>query len=358
MRRQRGARIYGPYKHGRRWRAVTRGGGKELVASFPTKEEAELAIASFNAAKQGRTIGMAIDAYIADLERRGCRPVSVSASTQRLARLIPATERARPLRELTAARAKRLYLALVDPERGMAVDTHHNSHREATQLCAWLIKVGWMSSNPFAAVEKIGRKKQGRPQLTANEARAFAAIAVPFAEDGDVAALGGMLCLLLGLGNSEVINRVGRDVDDEGKLLWVPFGKTKARRRVVEVPPLLREALRRRLDAIDGHERLIPYEKCAFTRAVNRILRLAGVPTVGTHGLRATHASLAIEAGATSHMVAKTLGHASPRMTEQHYIRPEVTASASARRAGAALGTGSSRSVTMPTKPEESRDPN
>lgn len=53
---------------------------------------------------------------------------------------------------------------------------------------------------------------------------------------------------------------------------------------------------------------------------VKRLCRLAGVPVVCTHSLRGLHASVATDAGATSHMVAAALGHSSPAITQAHYI--------------------------------------
>ena len=53
---------------------------------------------------------------------------------------------------------------------------------------------------------------------------------------------------------------------------------------------------------------------------VTRICKLAGVPRVTPHGLRGTAATIAREAGATSQLVAATLGHASPAIIEAAYI--------------------------------------
>ena len=48
---------------------------------------------------------------------------------------------------------------------------------------------------------------------------------------------------LLGLRASEVTDRVVRDLDDNGRLLWIEFGKTKRSRRTLEIPALLRPYL-------------------------------------------------------------------------------------------------------------------
>jgi hypothetical protein len=53
---------------------------------------------------------------------------------------------------------------------------------------------------------------------------------------------------------------------------------------------------------------------------VERLCSKAGVPVVCTQSLRGLHASVATDAGATSHVVASALGHSSPAVTHAHYI--------------------------------------
>jgi len=67
-------------------------------------------------------------------------------------------------------------------------------------------------------------------------------------------------------------------------------------------------------------------------RAVQRICRAAGVPKVPAHGLQGTHATLAVGAGATSHLVAAALGHESFTTTARHYARPDAIESAQQER--------------------------
>jgi integrase len=52
-----------------------------------------------------------------------------------------------------------------------------------------------------------------------------------------------MTAFLLGLRASEVTDRVVRDLDDDGRLLWIEFGKTKRSRRTLEIPAILRPYL-------------------------------------------------------------------------------------------------------------------
>jgi integrase len=61
--------------------------------------------------------------------------------------------------------------------------------------------------------------------------------------------------------------------------------------------------------------------------AVRRICRFAGTPLVGPHGLRGTHATLAVEAGVTGDAVAASVGHGSLAVTAGHYAKAEAITS-------------------------------
>ena len=58
----------------------------------------------------------------------------------------------------------------------------------------------------------------------------------------------------------------------------------------------------------------------------------AQVPVVCTQSLRGLHASVATDAGATSHVVASALGHSSPAVTHAHYIDGATARRARTRR--------------------------
>jgi integrase len=49
-----------------------------------------------------------------------------------------------------------------------------------------------------------------------------------------------LLALVIGMRANEIVSRVVRDLDDDGKLLWIPDSKTEAGRRRLQVPELLR----------------------------------------------------------------------------------------------------------------------
>ena len=65
---------------------------------------------------------------------------------------------------------------------------------------------------------------------------------------------------------------------------------------------------------------------------VQRICKLAKVPEVCAHSMRGLHATLAIEAGASPDVVARSLGHESASMTLSAYAAPGSAESANADR--------------------------
>jgi integrase len=128
-----------------------------------------------------------------------------------------------------------------------------------------------------------------------------------------------------------VTSLVKRDVDDGGALLWVSGTKTDAAKRVVELPVMLGRLVVARRDT-SLQERIFAGTRFWLRDQVRRICKLAGVPVVCPHGLRGTHASLAMAAGASSALVAKSLGHASDAVTLAHYAQPAAVAAGAQER--------------------------
>jgi integrase len=59
-------------------------------------------------------------------------------------------------------------------------------------------------------------------------------------------------------------------------------------------------------------------------RWVQRICLEAKVPQVTAHGMRGLHSTLALEHGASAHVVASSLGHESFSTTVESYAKPEA----------------------------------
>jgi integrase len=87
---------------------------------------------------------------------------------------------------------------------------------------------------------------------------------------------------------------------------------------------------------------------------VRSICKLAGVSVIGSHGLRGTHGSLAIEAGETGKAVAAALGHTNTAITFGHYIKPAAAAAARIRRIEGVVATPD---LVQPTRKLVTRGP-
>jgi integrase len=134
---------------------------------------------------------------------------------------------------------------------------------------------------------------------------------------------------------SEITDRIVRNLDDDARLLWITEAKTQAGVRRLQVPLQLQPLLKRFAHGKAPGDRIFGPKASRFTvlRHVRRICKAAGVPIIPPHGLRGTHASLAMSAGGTGNLVAAALGHESFTTTERHYARPEAIAEA--RQSGA-----------------------
>lgn len=69
-------------------------------------------------------------------------------------------------------------------------------------------------------------------------------------------------------------------------------------------------------------------------------VKLAKVTVDKPHALRGTHASLATRAGATSQLVANTLGHAWTHVTHRHYTKASAVQESNTRAALTVLAGG------------------
>jgi hypothetical protein len=124
--------------------------------------------------------------------------------------------------------------------------------------------------------------------------------------------------------------------------LWIEFGKTRWSRRTLEVPTLLRpyllalakgraadaQLISRTVSRRSGKKR----DRYWLGHHVERLCAEGEVPVVCTQSLRGLHASVATDAGATSHVVASALGHGSPAVTHAHYIDGATARRARTRR--------------------------
>ena len=132
-----------------------------------------------------------------------------------------------------------------------------------------------------------------------------------------------LVAIYLAMRASEVVSIKRRDVDDHGRIVWIPDAKTEAGRRTLAVADVLAPLLWARAEACgdDPDALLFPHSRAWVRTSVKRLCGEAKVTEVTAHGARGTHATLATEMGTTSHIVAKALGHDNDGVTKRHYIK-------------------------------------
>jgi integrase len=349
--RQSGQKVHGPYRHGIKWRLLVRDadGGQEAL-SFPTEAAANAHKRNLLKQIAGRTVSEAVQEFVVEKREIGLRSGTVKRAEFHLRAFfqldgevngvsMPYAETGGMPEDLQPKTCEQLYTAMV---KTCAVDTHRNALAEAKAFGAWCVKQGWIAANPLAEITAVGQRNRGKKQLRIDEARKLVDLCVRRANEGDEAAVGTMTAFLLGLRASEVTDRVVRDLDDDGRLLWIEFGKTKRSRRTLEVPAILRpyllalakgrapdaQLISRMVSRRSGKKR----DRFWLLYHVERLCVDAGVPVVCTQSLRGLHASVATDAGATSHVVASALGHSSPAVTHAHYIDGATARRARTRR--------------------------
>jgi integrase len=323
-------RIHGPYPHHEKWliKVVDRATRRATNRIFDSREEADgVAQALRRQARHeaGISFAEAISRYekwLAEVGHKGegNKPRTVATTIQRLGRFFASAAKL-SVGALTPASGPKLYEALTG-----AVDSRRNILAEAKTFLRWCQRRGWTRANALEQVRGVGKRRRGKPQLTTDEARRFLAHSLKLAEEGDDGAVAAAMALLMGMRASEIIERTVRNLDDGGRLLWITDAKTQAGVRRLQVPPPLQGHLQRLARGKRPTDRLFASSASRHwvLRSAQRICRAAGVPVVPAHGLRGTHATLAVDAGATGHLVAAALGHESFATTARHYARTEA----------------------------------
>ncbi len=353
--RQNGERVHGPYLHGNRWRIVLKGGpGVRETFSFETEAEAKRQKRALEKEIAGRSVSDAVQEHVVAMRARGLRSSSIERAESHLRRFfqldgeedgakVPFFHSGGLLEDLRSSRCEEVYAKMM---KEVSVDTHRNALAAAKTFGAWCVRQRWIQRNPVEEVEPIGQRNRGKKQLRIDEARRFVEVAIAKANAGDDASVGVLTALLLGLRASEVTDRVVRDLDDEGRLLWIEFGKTKRARRTLEVPMVLRPYLLALTEGRGPNEQLITRkplrtgkkaDRYWLMRETRRLCAEAETPQVCVHSLRGLHATLATEAGATSHAVAGALGHSTPAVTHAHYVDGTAKRRANSKRVVNAL---------------------
>lgn len=245
-----------------------------------------------------------------------------------------------PLWETPVARlTARALEAQVEQARGRyAAATLRGLLGRVKGLTAWLLKRRYTRADLGAALVRPRGESRGKPQLRLDEA---ARLLTALLADPRPAATLLCCCLLLGLRRGEALALTPRDLDQGGAVLVVERGKTRRATRRLQVPDCLRPRLLALAAATPPGERLYAATPNTLRARLLDHLAALSLPAVCLHSLRGVHATAAREAGATGHLVAAQLGHASPATAEAHYTAPG-TSERVAHRAALRVLTGGS----------------
>lgn len=348
MRRRNQARVLGPYQERGRWRLIIVEDGGRRSVFFPTHEEA----LKFKGGTEreisqppSRRIADVLAEWHAQKRHAGqCKPESADHSYRRL-QFFFAPVAHEDIAALTPRRAASIYLEAtkrLSPKTGTVLSSasHQGELSAAKSFYRWATQRGHVGASPFRDVKPVGKVRAGKPQLRIEEARRFTSAAVScFEETQHPLAIGVLLALTMGLRTSEVMQRVARDLDDGGRCLWIDSGKTANARRRLDVPELVQPYLNR-IAAGKAPDDLLfgmsprggPRCRQKMWNMVRRLCQRAGVPIICTHSLRGLWATLAVQSGAASHVVAANLGHQSFEMTKRHYAQGAAVVNAATAR--------------------------
>jgi integrase len=352
-------RIQGPYPHEGKWRCrIITSAGRTWATTALTEDQA-VRFAERRAAElaaQGSiTVRDAIQAYGQRQQAADARPSTVDG-TRRALTVFWTGMLDQPVGRITPRRAQEQYDQLqtwVGP-RGhtLAVATRRAYLQHARTWGRWLVAKGWMKGpSPVDVVKGVGRKRKGKFQLSLDEARRLYCTALDLAQQEDEGATAVLMAISMGLRASEIVSRTPRDLDDGGAVLRVcdnlQLGfkcKNESAKRPVAVPsdlqPVLAQICSGKLPGaplFPGLSQTGRRNRQWLHTQVRRICELAKVPVVCPHSLRGVSATAAAAAGALPELVSKMLGHTSPQMTLDHYIKPGTAEAAQLERGVQAL---------------------
>lgn len=237
------------------YRLVVFEGDTRKSIRFDSEEEALRVKAQLERAfrQHERTIGAVFPEFMEDKRRQGLKERSLHTLEYKLQYFLP---RDQVLDSFTADQAQQLYLAETKRisrfKKPMQVQTHRSLLKMSKHFFRWVVERKYVAANPFEKVKPIGKPHAGKAQLRIDEARGITQVLVSAAERGEEGAIASLCQLLLGGRSGEVLARAVRDLDDDGRVLWIPSGKTQNARRRLEVPELLRPFLLRHVAGLSA----------------------------------------------------------------------------------------------------------
>ena len=300
-------KVYGPFKDKNRdkyrVKVIDTLTHRQTNFTFDTEAEARAAIPMLGR-QYRRPVGVLVEAALGEYRRhlevrgnvpgRPNRPRTVAVTMDRLGKVFGPV-RGMLTGELTKESVSRIWEMR---ERDLpAVDIRLNTIAQMKTFVAWLTKRGWVKvTDIFDGIEVLGKRRKGKPQLTEDESRLFLSTALNLAKSGDRGAIAAACALLLGMRASEIADRIVRDLDARGTKLRITEAKTQAGIRTIRIPLILQPLLRELAMGKQPSERLFgEVDRHWVLRSTRRLCQTAGVPVVPAHGLRGTHARLAVE---------------------------------------------------------------
>lgn len=344
---QKPAKVYPPYREGKKWRLVIVEAGIRKAVTVDTLEKAEALreeLMRTLAAKGSRSVADALQEWLAYKQDQGLSARSIETLRYKLKEFLPLDV---ALSSIGPDRAQKLYdrerTRITKYGREVSATTHRLLLRTTKLFFRWVVSKGYLAANPFAEVEPVGKVNTGKRQLTKDEAARLTDALYADAERGDEAATALLSQLFLGLRTSEILLRTVRDLDDGGRILVIPYGKTRNARRRLEVPESLRPLLLRQAAGkgpevlLFGADRGRPFATDKLWDRLQRYCHQLGLPRVCPHSLRGLHSTLALDAGVSANAVAAALGHGSFAVTARHYADPNTLRNTSVRRVAETL---------------------
>lgn len=348
MRPKEPPRVMGPYEEREKWRIVVVENGKRKSVFLDTEAEALRAKSELER-KVLRPVSKKLCDVITLWEQELLRTGTTSAISVThkafWARTLLKSMLEEEISSVTPRQAAAMYEKMLSREsrmtgRPLAAATQRFALWTARNFFTWATAVGCAGSNPFKDVKPVGKVNAGKSQLRIEEARRFTRTALDLFEKTEhPLAIGALVALMMGLRTQEVLLREVRDLDDGGRFLWIDRGKTANAKRHLEVPELLRPYLLRLAVGQPPSAPLFgtgrtgkPHSRNTMWAMVRKLCILAGVPPVCTHSLRGLYATLAVQSGSASHVVASSLGHGSFEVTQRHYAQASSVANASTAR--------------------------
>lgn len=348
--------IYGPYPptaDRERWRIVVVEGKKRKAFTAPTQEAAHKLIKVIEAELRQQTplsVHNAIDQYLA-YKTHSAGEGWLRTLGDRLRCFLPDI----PVTQISEDRAQALYEAETTRVGRLGVvkaATHQALLRNTKEFFRWLIKKNFLTANPFDKVDPIGKANRRKLQPRKPEVLKLEAVLFEHARAGNEGALALLVQIYVGLRSSEVLRLVCADIEIEAGRYYLTVlpGPTPAERlktdnaaRRLEVFEDVGELLVKHTAGRPGSQRVFAAHRpkrpasTSLHKKLRSFCRKAGISPVCPHALRGLHSTLAVEAGATTHDVARSLGHGSDEVTRRHYIQPAAIMNSRVHRVVSAL---------------------